>query len=161
MELRHLKRWTRPDNYAGANWPEYYRAGVGQSRDSDDLEVSNFAAMLKDLGGETSTVIVVRENHWAVGWVEWIAIHQSDEKALKIADENMAKLEDYPVLDEDDWSAREDESANRIWTECYSVKDRVKYIREHESQFEFNSWADMRGCVAGKYFSGYASELIN
>ena len=48
--------------------------------------------MLTALGGETDTVIVVRETHWAVGWVEWIAIHQDDEKALKIADDITGKL---------------------------------------------------------------------
>lgn len=160
-EPKLLKRWSQPSNYAGAAWPDYYSSGVGQSRDSDDLEASNFAAMLKDLGGESDTVIVVHEGHWAVGWVEWIAIHKDDDKALQIADRNAERLEQYPVLDEDDWSTREEESAQKIWTEGYSVKERIKYIRENESQFEFRDWADMRGCVAGKYFAGYASELIN
>ena len=81
---KHLKRWERPKDYFGAEWSRYYSAGVGQSRDSDCLEQSNFAVMLEALGGETETVVVVRESHWAVGWVEWIAIHQSDEQALRV-----------------------------------------------------------------------------
>ncbi|WMT78832.1 hypothetical protein [Bradyrhizobium sp. Ash2021] len=89
---KHLRRWTMPANYFGAVWPAYYSSGVGQSRDSDALERSNFECMLKALGGETETVVVVRELHWAVGWVEWIAIHQDDEKALKIADDITGKL---------------------------------------------------------------------
>ncbi len=88
----HLKRWTLPDNYFGAEWPDYFSSGVGQSRDSDALERSNFTSMLTALGGESETVIVVRETHWAVGWVEWIAIHQDDEKALKIADDIRRQL---------------------------------------------------------------------
>jgi hypothetical protein len=159
-EPKNLKLWTMPANYAGAVWPGYYSSGVGQSRDSDDLEASNFATMLKDLGGETDTVIVVRESHWAVGWVEWIAIHQDDAAALEAADANMARMESYPVLDEDDWSNREIESANEVWTHCYSVKERIAYMREHPSQFEFHDYADMLGCVHGKYFAGYASELL-
>jgi hypothetical protein len=83
---KNLKRWKRPENYFGAEWPEYFSSGVGQSRDSDALERSNFTCMLEALGGESDTVIVVRESHWAVGWVEWIAIHQDDDKALEIAD---------------------------------------------------------------------------
>ena len=67
---KHLKRWTRPRDYFGAEWSRYYSAGLGQSRDSDCLEQSNFAVMLHELGGESDTVIVVRESHWAVGWVE-------------------------------------------------------------------------------------------
>ena len=31
---KHLKRWSMPPSYFGAVWPDYYSAGVGQSRDS-------------------------------------------------------------------------------------------------------------------------------
>ena len=71
-EPKHLERWSMPPSYFGASWADYYSAGVGQSRDSDCLEQSNFALMLEALRGESETVIVVRESHWAVGWVEWI-----------------------------------------------------------------------------------------
>ena len=77
----------------------YYSAGVGQSRDSDCLEQSNFAVMLAALGGESETVIVVRESRWAVGWVEWIAVHELDTVALAEADEQCERLANYPVLD--------------------------------------------------------------
>jgi hypothetical protein len=103
----NLHKWTMPDSYFGETWPDYYSAGVGQSRDSSCLEQSNFSAMLRLLGGESETVIVVRESHWAVGWVEWIAIHESDDKALTEANEAMGALSDYPVLDESDYSERE------------------------------------------------------
>jgi hypothetical protein len=93
FEPRNLKRWTMPSSYFGASWPNHYSAGVGQSRDSDCLEVSNFVTTLKLLGGESDVVTVVRESHWAVGWVEWIAIHQDDDKALQIADDIQDKRE--------------------------------------------------------------------
>ena len=156
----HLKRWSMPSHYFGATWPAYYSAGVGQSRDSDCLESSNFATMIRALGGESDTVTIVRESHWAVGWVEWIAIQQDDGAALKIADDLIARLQDYPVLDESDFSEREQEEANQIWTNCYDSKERIAYIRKHSSQFEFHNFADLLGCVRGKYFAGYASELI-
>ena len=75
-ELRYLRRWQMPRHYFGETWPDYYSAGVGQSRDSDCLEQSNFAVMLERLGGESETVIVVRESHWAVGWVEFCETHR-------------------------------------------------------------------------------------
>ena len=163
-EPTNLKRWTMPQHYAGANWPNHYSAGVGQSRDSDDLEQSNFATMLRDLGGESDVVTVVRESHWAVGWVEWIAIEgdgtEESDKALKIADDNVARLEQYPVLDESDWGEREMNTANDIWRDCYNEKERVAYIRKHKSQFEFRDYADMIACIRGRYFAGCASELI-
>lgn len=163
-EPANLKRWTMPRDYFGANWPNHYSSGVGRSRDSDALEESNFATMLRDLGGESVVVTVVRESHWAVGWVEWIAIEADgtaeSDKALAIADKNKARLEDYLVLDESDWSERESESANTVWRDCYSPKERVRYIREHSSQFDFRDYRDLLGCVRGQYFAGYASDLL-
>ncbi len=156
----HLNRWTRPDSYIGAEWPEYYSSGTGQSRDSDALDRSNFAAMLALLGGESDTVRVIHEGHWAVGWVEWIAIHETDETALRAADAARARLADYPVLDEEDLSERETEEANEIWTWCFNVADRVDYIRRNRSQFDFRDYADMRASVRGDYFAGYASDLL-
>ncbi|GAA4523287.1 hypothetical protein GCM10023174_04940 [Chelativorans composti] len=117
---KHLKRWTRPECYIGASWPGYCSAGVGQHRDSDALARSNFSCMITALGGESETVKVVRESHWAVGWIEWIAIHEGDSKALAIADDIAAKLESYPVIDEDHWSELETEEADKFWKECFS-----------------------------------------
>lgn len=160
----HLKKWTMPNHYAGATWPNHYSAGVGQSRDSDCLEESNFASMLKKLGGESDIVTVVRESHWLVGWVEWIAIEadgtEESDKALRIADECKVRLKDYPVLDDDDLSEREMEAANQTWKDSYSWPERIKYIRQHESQFEFRDYRGMLACVRGQYFAGYASELL-
>lgn len=164
LEPQNLKRWSMPSHYFGASWPNHYSAGVGQSRDSDCLEQSNFAAMLALLGGESDVVTVVRESHWAVGWVEWIAIEADgtpeSDKALQIADEAKERLTDYPVLDENDLSEREQEAANQTWQSCYNEKERIAYIRQHRSQFEFHDYADLIGCVRGKYFAGYASELL-
>jgi hypothetical protein len=161
-EPKRLKRWTMPSHYFGAVWPNYYSAGVGQSRDSDALERSNFACMLEALGGEDSdeTVIVVRESHWAVGWVEWIAIQQDNGAALKIADDIKEALQDYPIIDENHFSDTEQDDANETWRNCYNWQERIAYVRKHKSQFEFRDLADMLGCIRGDYFAGYASELL-
>lgn len=105
--------------------------------------------------------MVVSENHWAVGWVEWLAIHESNHKALKAADELAERLENCPVLDEDALSENESEEANQVWKVCYRDKERMEYVRKHRGQFEFQSFGDMLSCLRGKYFCGYASELIN
>lgn len=159
-EPENLTRWKRPDHYFGAEWPDYFGAGVGQHRDSDALTRSNFRVMLKELGGESDTVHIVREGHWAVGWIEWIAIHESDAKALEIADGLKASFEGYPVLSDDDFSELETEEANQVWADCYDAAERVAYIRKFRSQFEFHDFGDMLACVRGKYFAGYASELL-
>ena len=128
IALKHLKRWERPRYYFGAEWSSYYSAGVGQSRDSDCLEQSNFGTMLATLGGESETVIVVRESHWAVGWVEWIAVHEADTVALAKADEQCARLANYPVLDEDDFGRREFEAQCET-SESAGLRGRLEYCR--------------------------------
>jgi hypothetical protein len=95
-----LRKWEYPKNYFGATWYDYY-VFLGQSRESEAWERSNFTCGLNKLGGESDTVIVVREKHWAVGWVESILIHESNIEAQKIAETILQKLEDYPLVNED------------------------------------------------------------
>jgi hypothetical protein len=168
--LNFINRWTLPKRYCGAHWDRFY-SFLGQSRDSSCLERANFDAGLKAIkevaskesipGEDMRTVQVMRENHWALGWVEWIAIHESDVAALELADTIKEKLEDYPVVDESLFSEYETDDANETWQNCFNPVERVEYIRQHRGQFEFLDFADMMQCVRGKYFAGYASELIN
>lgn len=65
------------------------------------------------------------------------------------------------VLDEEDYSAREHESANQLWLDCYSPSKRIEYIRKHRNQFNFAAFSDLLKCVRGEYFAGYASELLS
>ena len=151
----HLERWTLPKDYFGAEWPEYYSSGVGRSRDSDCLEESNFDAMLQGLGGESATVQVVRESHWAVGWVEWIAIHESDEQALRAADAMKERLENYPILDEEDFSEREDHECDVMWTMGFAPSDRIRHLRESGCTTGFR---ELRAAVNGDW--GAAANLL-
>lgn len=153
-EPRNLKLWTHPPYYVGECWPATYSAGVGQSRDSDCLERANFQAMLKRLGGESETVQVVHESHWAVGWVEWIAIHQDDDKALQIADDIQDGLQNYPVIDESLLSQYETEDAQLTWKNCYDDRSRLEKIRQHRTRFDFHNWAEIRQCVRGEIYCG-------
>lgn len=148
---RNLRKWKRPQYYYGENWPEYY-AFLGHHRDSDNLDNSNFDTAVKLLGGESETVIIVRENHWAVGWVEWIAIHESDEQSLILADGIRDRLDNYPVLDEEDYSEREwkdfssnCEQATRDY--CHKYHKRftwklVQSVQDMQSDCSANTWPD-------------------
>lgn len=141
-----LNRWKHPDNYFGAQWLDYFGSGCGQHRDSDALERANFRAMLNALGFDSNetvsdncptdttdepTRIIVRENHWAVEWVEWIAIHESDEAGLRIADTIIKAKQDYPVIDESLWSEYEDTECNEVWANCFKPKERSDYLKTH------------------------------
>jgi hypothetical protein len=120
-----IQRWTRPDSYAGANWPEHF-IFLRQHRDSDALSRSNFVRGLELIGEESETVLVVRERHWAYGWVEWIAIHESDAQALAKAEAILKALEAYPVVDEDHFSQLEWDEAAEYWAGM-SVEERAEY----------------------------------
>jgi hypothetical protein len=158
MNYEHLTRWTMPKNYFGDTWADYYGSGVGQSRDSDALERSNFAAMLAMLGGEaiagpdTYLVAVVHENHWAVGWVEWIAIHKSNPDMLAIADKTMASLEDYPIIDEDLYSEYESDECDETWSNCYDPRQRLNYLKSH-ADIQYHNWRDTRAACAGDWWA--------
>lgn len=127
MTYKHLTKWTKPDHYAGAAWPDWYPF-LGRSRGSSTLEQSNFESGLAALGGESETVVVIRERHWAVGWIEWIGIHESDTAALQTADGILAALEEYPVVDETHWGELEYDRAANYWRQA-SIADRIYWIR--------------------------------
>jgi hypothetical protein len=126
MEPKHLYKWSRPDSYFGAEWLDYY-VFLGQNRDSDSLSRSNFTCGLAAIGGESDTIQIVRESHWAVGWVEWIAIHKSDITALMAADEIADKLHGYPVVSEDHWSELEWTEAMDYW-ESLSRREKIYWL---------------------------------
>lgn len=147
-------------NYMGEVLPDNFVNVIGQHRDSDCLARCNFEVALKMLGGESDSVQILSVNHWACGWIDEIFVDSNDSEKMAIAEKIREDLENYPSLDDNKLSEMEQEEANEIWKNCYNVQDRIDYIREHESQFEFRSLADMIGCVRGNYFAGYASELI-
>ena len=127
-EYKHLKRWTMPQCYAGEVWPNWY-VFLSQHRDSDALTRSNFMEGLSRLGGESETVRVIRERHWAVGWIEWIGIDADDEKACAMADEMLEEIDQYPALNEDAWSDLEYSEACDFWAGM-SVQERMYYCEK-------------------------------
>lgn len=152
-----------------ADRQEWFVAPVIHTRDSDALERSNYKVILKELEKQPTSRTALNKdeldyevhsfNHWACGFFEIILVRPGtlcDEFAEKWED----ALQEYPIADEFDYSNEENEEAQEVWTACYSDKERLKYIRGHRSQFEFNSWMDLLKCVRGEYFCGYASELI-
>jgi hypothetical protein len=152
--------WDSLSNYLGDIPEPELLCVVTRNRDANCLTESNFACALRELGGEGENVEVHRFGHWACGWWEALAVRAGTPEADKA--EGIAKrLADYPVLDEEDWSQREDEAAQGIWRDCYDTKERASYIRKNRDQFEFHSFSELRAVVRGDYFNGYASELIH
>jgi len=148
-------------HYYVENREDWFIAPLTHNRDSDILTESNWDVFFKLMGKENEdTFEIHRFGHWGPGWFEIILINPANKALVKIGEDTESSLADYPILDEMDFSERENEEAGRIWADCYDTKGRIEYIREHRSQFDFRNMADLVGCVRGNYFAGYASELI-
>lgn len=138
-------------------------------RDSDILTRSNFACIeralrtlpaVKNWTGDEAPVQIERFSHWAVGWCDYLLVNPDCAAAVELGNKIEEDLENYPVFDEDHWSDLEMEEANDVWRDCYSVKERVAYVRKRRRQFEFHDFAEMIAVIRGQYFIGYASELL-
>ena len=135
---------------------------VKRSRDGSALDESNFRCMLRELGGESEHVEVHRFGHFACGWYEILLINDENEELFKKAINIACALTNYPVVDEEDFSELELEWAEKVWKNCYRWRDRVEYVREHESQFdlEYRNFSEIMSLIRGECFFGYASELL-
>jgi hypothetical protein len=108
--------WRKFESFAWFDKPEdaeKWTVVYTHSRDSRLLEQSNAAAIekaMKPFLGRTARA--ENHNHWACGWIAGYAIRVCGRngrvtKAFKAWCELQAKLQDYPVLDEEDYSQRE------------------------------------------------------
>ncbi|MFO7958193.1 MAG: hypothetical protein R6X33_13990 [Candidatus Brocadiia bacterium] len=129
-----LNKWERAENYMGKDYSDYYVA-YSKSRDASPLEKSNWDAFLKELRDEDG-VEIVRFNHWAVGWVEVILIHEDAEEALNKAEDLSNEMAQYPLLDEEDYYSRLYEGAlNNIKWEGNVDEEEAKKIYDYLSTY--------------------------
>ena len=98
-------------NYAGEDWFKNWYIVITQSRDSGLIEKSNFASALNRLGGEGGAVQVLRFRHWACGWIEILLVDPHNNKACIEGGKIQADIENYPLLDEELYSAMRAETA--------------------------------------------------
>ena len=142
----HIGLWSYPADYAGIDWTGWYPF-LGQNRDSGCLDRSNFRVALRilealpafevfdpnnpiDLTHCVGGVQVARCNHWAVGWCETIYVHSSATAGLRLADDMVARLQDYPVLDEVDFYDLESEVATEYW-KGMGIQERIEWCVEY------------------------------
>ena len=121
-----LQPWKMPRYYHGERWDGFLVSPVFRTRDSDTVDESNFRVLLRQLRAveEADTTaamannidaddelccghVVVRENHFLVGWTEWIAISPHAVQSIALCEAAQTRLEEYVVLDEHDLGALE------------------------------------------------------
>ena len=136
---------------------------VSRNRDSGILAESNWAVfgrILDELDPEHNDHETHRFGHWANGWFELVIVRPGSSCATE-AESIEGALSDYPVLDEDDFSERETEAAQQVWSRWFKGdRGRLDYIKEHRSDFEFYDWAGLIACVRGREFRGCCSEIV-
>lgn len=148
-----LDSWN---NYAGQLPDQDLFVLLGRNRDSDLLSESNWDCAIERLGEEN--IEIVRFGHWACGWIEYLCI-RGDNAQFDEAQEIESELDAYPVLDEDDYSTRQYDEANRVWEEYYDTSERIDHIRENQHLSDFSDYSDLFSCVKGEYFTGSPCEL--
>jgi hypothetical protein len=141
--------WDSLSNYMGEIPPDGVYVVMGRNRDSDLLTESNWECALEELGGEGESVMIYRFGHWACGWIEYLCVLENTP-AYDIGSDIVKRIENYPVLDEGDWSERERIAADEVWKDCYSPRERIEYIRK-SSGADFHSFRDLMQCVRGNY----------
>lgn len=127
------RKWSGGFGYSTdrENGVQYITTPLGTHRDADVLGESNWsviepAMQAADSFGHVSEhagVVQHTEGSCLNGWNESIVIRVDDAVALKEAMEFVDALQNYPVLDEDDYSGREYASNHPGGGECYVDND--------------------------------------
>ncbi len=148
-----LPKWTTPDSYFGFD-PVGDYVLYSRHRDSTLLTESNWECLQQELetiiedlpkpntrykrtyyGEEeelpSDWLYVWSASHWAVGWVEYLMIREdAPQELIEKADELYHYLKnEYPILDDDDYSQRQDEAIYQFWQDC-TLEERMEYCRK-------------------------------
>jgi hypothetical protein len=73
---------------------------------------------------------IERFGHWAVGWVEYLLVKPGTE-AEAVAEKLLARLEDYPILDEMHFSQLEWDEATDYWVSL-PLAERVELCERYD-----------------------------
>jgi len=153
--MKTYKEWSPTGNdRKGLNLPDrqdWFVCPVILTRDSDCLEASNFDSCLNRLKGESETLERHEFNHWACGWFAILLLHPSREAEGNAIEE---RLEDYPVLDEADFSNREWEAYQGNW-QNHGARE---FARELSTEFGLSEKAE--SLLEGEPLLAYFESLI-
>lgn len=133
--------WEHPSSYGGFS-PDGHFVIATRTRDSDVLTESNWVTagkMLCEAAGLDSVpaycerdpfppVYDWRAGHWGCGWIEYLMVApDAPEVVLQCAADILDSLSDYPILDESDFSEREEQARCERWKDA-DIRERLDYI---------------------------------
>jgi hypothetical protein len=114
---QHLKKWIKESDYGGEDLSNWYIL-IARTRDSDNLENSNFESIMdyltkdnweiiESMGEDINNILLASFGHWACGWIESLMIHEGNDAALIMGDWIKEQLDGSPVFNDDDYQERE------------------------------------------------------
>jgi hypothetical protein len=120
-----------PKGLALYDQQDWLVAPCGRNRDSGLLDRSNFKALENLLEATPNEDWELhRFGHWACGWFE-IIIVRPGSPAETIAREVESALDNYPVLNDEDYSTAVYEAESEYWCGL-SIGDRVQLIQRRD-----------------------------
>lgn len=151
MPLKRYSEWSPtafdPKGLALENRQAWLVCPVSITRDTDEgsLAYSNFVSVgkaLDEIDPSGRDHEAHRFGHWGPGWFEiWIV--RPNTECAKEAEELADALENYPVLDEEDFSRREFEAMSEAWAGM-SVRERVALLQEQGKMGRISIFAARR-----------------
>jgi hypothetical protein len=130
------RRWDLEDSDKWAIFNTHHRdSGLLDQSNADQIE----QAMKPFADQDEPDVMWEHAGHWAVGWVDGLSIRVYNAsgditEAFRTYHELMERLEDYPVLNEEDHSRREYEATiEHIGDAAYGIKDEYELPEGWES----------------------------
>lgn len=138
--VKHLSDLPGGSSHEHATW---CIGPVGQHRDSDLVEESNFAVAcdrMRAVDPDEHDHEIHRFGHFAVGWVEEIAYRPGSE-CERVANEIRDALAGYPILDEDHHGAMESDALADNWPAILQDLKR-DLVREMQSRIDENPEPD-------------------
>jgi len=139
MELNEMieRDLTRYSDFAyWGERPLFDTWGIWKSqaltRDSGIVTESNWSEILKALNEiepEGENWEIFQANHWACGWIDQIIYNTENKEIAEKLLEIECSINDYPVLNEMDWSDRVCEATQKYWDDM-SLDEKVEMCSE-------------------------------
>ena len=140
MKYPHLEEqtWVTPKSYAGYDPVGHYIIAT-RHRDSGLLESTNWDAIIREMGQPASlhdngsideSLYTWSVSHWGVGWVEYLTLKpNAPADMLDQAETILARLADYPIVDDELMAEREIDAMYAYWDNC-DLRERVTLLSD-------------------------------
>jgi hypothetical protein len=112
--LKPFSYYTDRSNYLGHGYPDFLIAleGVGIGYDSNEKEL--ILRFTKANLVEDTDYIITSIGGWA-GTCNFLLINKDCQVGVELAETAALEIKDYPLLNEDDYYARENDAKEALW----------------------------------------------